>query len=332
MRAACHIGTLWLMLACARPPSTKPLGGEEWLRPEHTSDRRPHGPTEQARALPAVVTAEPAEVTSAAPSPTQKLPSAVVKPGEVELKAEPLLPGSRVTLDTRFKLVGSIGGMSDTAVAEAHERIEVRILDATADAVREVEVNYVTSDSSFRFGGGADEQTSNAGKRVRVRFDSDKPQVTVLSAGKQKKDKDDDDDEKGIVFDLATVTGYLPLVRPHLPAKLGPGFRIDLDKKQLGRVFGEFESAELERAWLTLRGLSQGSDPVAEFDCGMPIRLGRDGFRLSAELTGRCSVNPRGTRPVDVSLSGPLRMEASNIPGAQLSGTIEASIHHSYSR
>src|SRR6478735_4785479 len=131
MRAACHIGTLfWLALACSRPPSTKPLGGEEWLRQEHTSDRKPRSTPEQARAALTFVATEPAEVSSAAPGPAQKPDpvSAVVRPGEVEFKAEPLVQGSRVTLDTRFKLVASIGGMSDTAVAEAHERIEVRIL------------------------------------------------------------------------------------------------------------------------------------------------------------------------------------------------------------
>ncbi|HET9934158.1 MAG TPA: hypothetical protein VFQ35_25825, partial [Polyangiaceae bacterium] len=131
---------------------------------------------------------------------------------------------------------------------------------------------------------------------------------------------------------LGTVTGYVPLLRPHLPATLHTPWRTDVTPEQVIEVFGKAESARLDRGWLTLRGLSAGSAPVAEFDCGVPVHIGRDGFSFSVELTGRCSVRPQDSRPVAISLSGPLRVEATGIPGIQVSGRLEAQVTHSYSR
>ncbi|MFZ5891689.1 MAG: hypothetical protein ACOY0T_11600 [Myxococcota bacterium] len=331
MQRACFAALL--VLACARPPSTRPLGGNEWLPPERTYDRKPRELADNGRPEPKSASAEaPADLGDMVVVVASPKPAASAVPlaaGEIEFKSQPLAKGDVVTLETRFKLEANFAQLSETASAEAHERIEVRVLDASADAVREVEVSYVSSEGTFRFAGN-NEQKSNAGKRFRVRVDGAKPVVTRLSASKGT--SDDDDDEKGVVFDLATVTGYLPLVRPHLPAKVAGGWKAELSKDQLASVFGKLESVQLERGWLNLRGLSQDSEPLAEFDCGMPIHLGRDGFSFRVDLKGRCSVRPQDTRPIDISLSGALELEASGVPGAKMSGRLEASVKHTYSR
>ncbi|MGC4090909.1 MAG: hypothetical protein QM756_24160 [Polyangiaceae bacterium] len=330
------------LFACARPPSTQPLGGEEWVRPERVADRKAQGSgAESARAAPVVIDLDAAPVASdapAAPSAATAVSVAPSKPGEVELKYAPLTQGSLVTLETHFKfeaVFGAAGG--ENMVAEASERIEVRVLDAGPEAPRELEVSYVSSKSSFKMGsaGGSDsDDTPNEGKRFRVRLTGDKPQVTRLSAGKGKGTNKDslEDDEKGVVFDLGTVTGYLSLLRPHLPAKLGTGWKSTLSEQQLAKVFGDFESVKLDQGRLALRGRSEGKEPIAEFDCSMPVHFGRDGFKFGVELGGRCTLRTQDSRPVDVTLRGPLRLEASGIPGAQLTGSLEASVHHTYSR
>ena len=265
-------------------------------------------------------------------------PKANVKPGEIEFLLEPLAKGTLVSVDSELKIEASIG--SETALAEGRERMEVRVLEASSEAVREVEVNYVSSESSFRFG-GANRHSTRSGRRFRVRFDGATPSVKLLSAGTSThaSSGDDDDDEsseqdeaKSVVFDLATITGYHPLLRPRLPAKLNTPWRLEVTPEQLGQVFGTTDSVRLDRGWLALRGLSQSAAPVAEFDCGLPIHLGRDGFNVSVELSGRCSVRPQDTRPLEISLSGPMRLEASGMPGVPFSGRLEAKLSHSYSR
>jgi hypothetical protein len=331
-----------IVLGCARPPSTRPLGGEEWLPRERIADRKPRTNVAQSRSddVETKSFVEPSVVVATSDAQAEKPVS--VKPGEIEFLLAPLAKGTLVTIDSQLKLEANLG--TESALAEGRERMEVRVLDVANDAVREVEVSYISSESSFRFG-SANQHTSKSGKRFRVRLDSATPVVQLLSAGTSSSshssdddDDDDDDDEdaqdeaKSVVFDLATVTGYLPLLRPRLPAKVHTPFRLELTPEQLGQVFGTAESVRLDRGWLSLRGLAQGTVPVAEFDCGLPLHLGRDGFSVSVELSGRCSVRPQDTRPLEISLSGPMRMEASGLPGANFSGRLEAKVSHSYSR
>lgn len=328
-----------LVLGCARPPSARPLGGEEWVPPERTADRKPHSAVAEARPDPVEVKAfaEPSAIVIASEPSASKAIS--VTPGEIEFALAPLAKGTLVTIDSQMKIEASIGG--DNALIDGRERMEVRVLDVANDSVREVEVSYVSSESSSRFG-AANRHTSSSGKRFRVRLDGATPVVQLLSAGTTQSahsaddDDEDEDDEqdqaKGVIFDLATVTGYLPLLRPRLPAKVHAPFRLEITPEQLGEIFGKADSVRLDRGWLSFRGISQGSAPVAEFDCGLPVHLGRDGFSVSVELTGHCSVRPQDTRPLEISLSGPMRMEASGLPGAEFSGRLEAKVTHTYSR
>ncbi|HET9931229.1 MAG TPA: hypothetical protein VFQ35_11100, partial [Polyangiaceae bacterium] len=179
-----------LLLGCAPPPSTRPLGGEEWVREERLADRKPHGSSEPKLPEPVETEASaPAVAVTVAPQPIAP-PPATVKPGDIEFKFEPLAKGTVVHVDTRVKLEATFG--SENAVAEGSERMDVRILEASAERVREVEVLYVKSDSSFRYVGG-NEQSTKSGKRYRVRFDTP-PQVQLLDKG-QGGDDDEDEDE-----------------------------------------------------------------------------------------------------------------------------------------
>ena len=324
----------FLVLGCAPPPSTRPLGGEDWVREERVADRKPHGQSETKTIEEPVEVVVTAPVASVAVIPrAAPPPAATTKPGDIEFKFEPLAKGTTIRVDTRVKLDATFG--SENAIAEGTERMDVRVVDASADRVREVEVLYVKSDSSFRYAGG-NEQSSKSGKRYRVRFDSTPPQVQLLDKGQGDEDEDEDEDEddraKSVLFDLGTVTGYVPVLRPHLPATVHAPWRMEVTPEQVTEVFGKAEAARIDRGWLTLKGISTGSVPVVEFDCGVPVHVGRDGFSFGVDLTGRCSVRSQDSRPVEISLSGPLRVEASAIPGIQVSGRLEAQVTHTYSR
>lgn len=324
-----------LLFGCARPPSARPLGGEEWVREEPVADRKPHGVTVTSKPEALVeLTVTPKESERPAGPASASASALPVKPGDVEFKFEPLAKGTTVRVDTRIKLDATFG--SESAVAEGSERMDVRVLDTSADSVREVEVLYVKSESSFRYGGG-NEQSSKSGKRYRVRFGSASPEVQLLDKGQGDDDDDSDDDSdddgaKSVLFDLGTVTGYVPLLRRHLPATLHPPFRLEVSPEQVSEVFGKADSARLDRGWLALRGVSTGSMPVADFDCGVPIHIGRDGLSFSVELSGHCKVRPQDSRPVEITLSGPVHVETTGMPGVQVSGRFEAQVTHSYSR
>lgn len=322
----------FLVLGCARPPSARPLGGEEWVREEPIADRKPHGDAVSPKAVASIDSGAAPKDVSAAVAPAPPSPSGPpTKPGDIEFKFEPLAKGTTVRVDTRVKLDATFG--SDSAIAEGNERMDVRVLDASAEGVREIEVLYVKSESSFRYAGG-NEQSSKSGKRYRVRFGGASPEVQLLDKGQGSDDEDEDDDDptKGVIFDLGTVTGYVPLLRRHLPATLHAPWRMDVSPEQVTEVFGKADSARLDRGWLALRGVASGTAPVADFDCGVPIHLGRDGLSFSVELTGHCKVRPQDSRPVEISVSGPLRVESTAVPGIPISGRFEAQVTHTYSR
>ena len=192
--------------------------------------------------------------------------------------------------------------------------------------LRELELSYVESESVFSLSDTPNDVDSNKGKRYRVSFEHGSARVRALSGSS------DEEEEKGVLFDLATVTGFLPLVRPHLPASISPGWRTRLDAKQVTTVFGDLSTLKLEGAWLTLRGRDVQNADTAVFDCGLPVRLARDGLAFSVELKGTCTARPRDTRPLEVSLRGPLKAElnAAMSAASSIAGTLEATITHSY--
>lgn len=331
---------LWVFasgLACGRPPSTTPLGGTEWLPPEPHSDRRATSastPIERpAQASTPAPSALPSASSSSASPP--KAPVAVA-PGELRFGWEPLTRGATVVVDTHYAihalLSTSFQGRSteQKLEANAHERIEVKVTEVSGDELRELELAYVESKSAFSMGdttsdGAGDE--SNAGKRYRVSYDRGTPRVRALSGSSTA------DQDKGVLFDLATVVGFVPLARPHLPANLLPGWKAKLDARQVTAMFGELDSVKLEGAWLTLRGREAQSD-TALFDCGLPVRLARDGLTFTVELKGTCTARARDSRPLEVSLRGPLRAEVNAAVSAAttITGSLEATITHSYPR
>jgi hypothetical protein len=239
-----------------------------------------------------------------------------------------------VVVDTRYAIHAQLStrfqGMATDQKAEvsAHEKIEVRVTEVSDGDVRELEVSYVESESVFNLGDTPSDVDSNKGKRYRVSFEQGGARVKALSGSA------DADAEKGVLFDLATVTGFLPLVRPRLPANLLPGWKTRLDSAQITTVFGRLDTLKLEGAWLTLRGVDGENADVARFDCGLPVRFERDGLAFSVDLKGSCTARPRDTRPIEISLFGPLRIDvnAAMSAASSISGTLEAKISHSYRR
>lgn len=329
------LSALALVPACARPPSSAPLGGKEWLAPEPHADRR--APDRAARKEKVAVTPSAAPTPSAsgsAESSAKAAPSAT--PAELRFAWEPFVRGGTIVVDTRYAIHAQFNtrfqGLSTDQKAEvsAHEKIEVRVTEVSDGDVRELELSYLESESVFSLSNTPNDVDSNKGKRYRVSFEhgGSHARVRALSGSA------DAEQEKGVLFDLATVTGFLPLVRPHVPANLLPGWKTRLDTEQIATVFGRLDSLKLEGAWLTLRGRDLQNSKIAVFDCGLPVRLERDGLAFSVELKGSCTARPRDTRPLELSLRGPLKAELNTAMSAasSISGTLEASISHSYSR
>jgi hypothetical protein len=140
-------------------------------------------------------------------------------------------------------------------------------------------------------------------------------------------------EDKRVIFDLASVTGYLSLVRGKLPTTLAPGFAARLDGTQMATLFGAHDSVKFDSGSLVLRGRDLKHSEQALFECGTPVRIDRDGATFAVELKGTCSVRASDSRPMEIRLSGPLRAEAGAAftSASSLTGTLEANVTHSYS-
>jgi hypothetical protein len=301
--------------------------------PEPRTDRRAPSaepPSERLASTP--LAAPPPGPSSSSSSASPPKPSLSTTPGELRFGWEPLARDATIVVDTRYAIHAQFStrfqGLSteQKVEASAHEKIEVRIAEVSGGEVRELELSYVESESVFSLSDTPNDVDSNKGKRYRVSFDHGSARVRSLSGSS------DAEEEKGVLFDLATVTGFLPLVRPHLPATLSAGWKTRLDAKQVTTVFGDLSTLKLEGAWLTLRGRDTQNAESAVFDCGLPVRLARDGLAFSVELKGTCTARPRDSRPLEISLRGPLRAEltAAMSAASSISGTLEATITHSY--
>jgi hypothetical protein len=321
-----------LAAACGRPPSSTPLGGTEWVPAEPHADRRAPSAEPNERLATAPPAAPPSSSSASSIATSASKPAIATAPGELRFGWEPLARDATVVVDTRYAIHALFstrfqGLSTDQKVeASAHEKIEVRVTEVSGGELRELEVSYVESESVFSLSDTPSDVDSNKGKRYRVSFDHGSPRVRALSGSS------DAEEEKGVLFDLATVTGYMPLVRPHLPASILPGWKTRLDAKQVTTVFGDLNTLKLEGAWLTLRGRDVQNADTAVFDCGLPVRLARDGLAFSVELKGTCTARPRDARPLEVSLRGPLKAElnAAISSASTIAGTLEATITHSY--
>lgn len=327
MRSLLALGAcLVLTPACERRPSSVPLGGDEWVPLARHVDRRPRS-SESPSAL--VRSSNDAPRTeSSAPVVASQAPPTVA--AETSFGLVPLAAGSAVTLRTKYtvraKLVTGAeeGGSSQVVEADAAERIAIRIASADARGPREVEIEYVESKASFRLDGAPEDQDSNLGKRYTVVFEGTEPRVSKVSGSLEP------NEGRSVLFDLATVTGYWPLLSPHLPRSLDPGFRLRLDAKDVARAFGAQEDVQFEGSELTLRGLTQGN-AVAIFDCRLPARFEKDGVSLRVQLAGTANVRTSDARPLEVSLSGALDAEQGALgEGASLSGTVSVELSHEY--
>jgi hypothetical protein len=333
MRLSPALGAcLGLTLACARPPSAIPLGGKEWVAAERHVDRRaPSGESETETPRAAQKSGSSvATTTSIAAPPVAPVASTV--PLETTLGLVPLVAGTTVTLRTKYTVRATLitgteeGGGTQAVEADAAERIVVRVVRADADDVREVELEYVESKATFRLEGTPPEEDSNFGKRYAVVFDGGDGRVSKRSGSLEP------GEDRAVLFDLATVTGYWPLLKPHLPRSLAPGFRSKLQSKDVARVFGSPEDVQFEGSELTLRGRAVGEGAVAVFDARLPARFEKDGIALRVDLAGTVNVRASDARPLEVSLRGELAAEQGALgSGASLSGTVAVELSHEYS-
>jgi hypothetical protein len=233
---------------------------------------------------------------------------------------------TKYTVRATFTTDTEVGDASQAVEADASERIVVRVVRADADGAREIEVEYVESKASFRLEGTPAEEDSNLGKRYMVLFDGSEPRVSKRSGSLEPSE------DRSVLFDLATVTGYWPLLKPHLPRSLAPGFRSTLQSKDVARVFGSSEDVQFEGSELVLRGRAVGEGAVAVFDARLPARFEKDGIALRVDLAGTVNVRASDARPLEVSLRGALAAEQGALGrGASLSGTLAVELSHEYS-
>jgi hypothetical protein len=319
----------WLA-ACGRPPSSVPLGGKEWVAEERHVDRRPHG-----EEVPADITPKTRPVAEATTRAATAEPAHVAAPTTVAVETQfgrvPLPQGALVTLRTKYTvratLVTSLeeGGSTQSIEADAAEKIAVRVVRGGDDGPREVDVEYLESTGSFRMDGMPNDDDSNTGKRFNVVFEGSEPRVSKRAGALEP------DEDRSVLFDLATVTGYFPLLAPRLPRALGPGFRLRLESRDLSRMFGARDDVDFEGGEIALRGRSASDGKIAVFDCQLPAKFEKDGVQLRVDLKGTLNVRAADARPLDVSLNGTIRADASALgAGASLNGTVVVELSHEY--
>ncbi len=295
-------------------------------------DRRPHGEAPPADITPKTRPAPqvPAR-TAAVEAPTVRTPNTVA--AETRFGRVPLPQGATVTLRTKYTvratLVTSIeeGSSTQSIEVDAAEKIAVRVVRSGEDGPREVDVEYLESRGSFRMDGMPNDDDSNAGKRFNVVFEGDEPKVSKRTGTLEP------DEDRSVLFDLATVTGYFPLLAPRLPRELSPGFRLRLESRDLSKMFGARDDIDFEGGEIALRGRSASDAQVAVFDCQLPAKFEKDGVQLSVDLKGTFGVRTADARPLDVSLNGTLRADASALgAGASLNGTVAVELTHEYAQ
>jgi hypothetical protein len=299
---------LTLAIACGGRPSTVPLGGTEWVKPERHVDRRPQGEL-GSETVSATVAASPATLTiEAAPRPAPA--PAASQPGaeEVRFELKSIANGTTITIDTQFTIAATLttsvhGALtSQSFEVEATQQLKARVTDAKDDEIRALELEYVKSTNRLRMPGtDEDDDTSGTGKRYRVTFRDGSGRVEPIGFTLEP------DEDKQVLLDLAALTGYWPLVKGGLPASLAPGWKRELGHAELSKIFAAPPSVRLESGRLTLLGKDAASPDRALFDCGLSVELERDGVSVGTDLGGKCAVRPSDTRALEVNLSGALR-------------------------
>lgn len=258
--------------------------------------------------------------------------SAGASASAVRFQYMPFARGSSVLIESRYTVRATVKvtmpGMQGDQSADVDivRRIEVTVVDATPEQVRGVEVAYVQSTTKFKMPGISEDEDSRAGDRFRVSFAGPTPVVNAVTGTASA------DQVKQVLFDLATVTGYQPLIKAHLPAALEPGWNVRVGAAELGALFGSVEPVSLQSATLNLRGGPAGGDQPVTFDCAAPVELRHEGLRLTADLRGSCTADPRTSRPGTLRLDGPLRATETQLlgEGGSVSGTLEVRLQHTY--
>jgi hypothetical protein len=272
--------------------------------------------------------AKAVQIASVASAEPARAPKALALATSFALS--PLLPGSRIVLKTKYTVRATLvtaeeGGSRQSVEADSEERIAVTVARANPDGAREIEVEYLESSGRFRLDGSPDEEESNAGKRYLVVFEGSEPRVTAKSG------KLEPEEDRGVLLDLGTVTGYFPLLKPHLPRSLEPGFRLRLASEDLTRMFGAPAGVEFDGSELSLKGRLPADPNVAIFECKLPVGFVKDGVALRAALGGTVSVRTTDTRPLEVSLRGRITSAAAELgSGTSLDGSVAIELSHSY--
>ncbi|HYO93305.1 MAG TPA: hypothetical protein VER33_02285 [Polyangiaceae bacterium] len=317
---------------CAAPPSSVPLGGgKEWRAAEKHEDRR--DPASELPTKPQLVAA-PAVSVSARPSASASAAALVPSPapaGEVALGLASFKQGDTITLRSRFTL-RAVLTTKDVAKpqnlrADATKHLSVRIVEAGADGVRAATIDYLAAKSHFRLGGtAADSAANRGGRRYRVSFVGGTPRVSIVAGAAGS------DDAQEVLFDLATVTGYVPLAKRHLPLTLPIDWSARLSAEALRSACGVVSGLRFDDAQLTLRGRDPTQPELALFDCSLPVHVAHQGVAFSVDLSGSCALRAAEGRPVRLRLQGPVRsaQDALGAGTASISGTLEVELDQSY--
>lgn len=271
--------------------------------------------------------AEGATAASSRPAP-----EATSVSGSVRFEFKPFSVGTVVAVDRRFtlraKVTAELQGVASEqeVVFESHERIEFQIREMRGDEVSALDVEYTFVKNSFRMSGMDDEEASEAGKRYRVTLPSGVPEVTRNSGPVDSAERD------RVSFDLSTITLYTPLVKDHLPRSLATGWKKQLDRSELSAVFGSIPEIRVQRASASLPAAGTKTPSRVRFDCGLLVKLEREGVELSSDLAGSCWMRPSDTRPLSIELAGQVHSVGAPLGDASsITGTAELRLEHTYS-
>lgn len=316
------------LTACALSPSRVPLGGNYAIaeaEPEEHGERpaseAPNPPTDVAP-IPDVVAPEAPKL---APAPAVSEPAAHTN----TLHYVPLKRGDSVKADVTISLKATLSGVHAALPGngelglDATFRADIKITQASAQTLDELELTLTPTALTTRFGGKSSEMPAGSPKTFEVTL-GNSPSVRERGGGKP------DTEERAVLMllvaplaefherwarspTLELKSGYSGQAPVTVPAILGRSS----DSMHIGPFTARYTGRE-----------STGEG--APFQIALPIEYRTDLGKLGFDLTGSARLSSEQARPIAIDLTGPVEGSGGQQREIEVHGSAKLSARLTY--
>lgn len=294
---------------CGVAASPTPLGGNydaPELGTRAASDRRPPTPP-----TPTTPSESDSDAASDGAEPVKPKPAAapVVADAQVSDDAvvyQPLKAGDRIEAEITIgfdseRSSGAPGPFgSGTLRMASRQRVELKVSQASAQALDELELTVTTLSMHLEFAGQTKDEKPEPPEVYRVTL-GQSPSVRARNGSKP--------DAAARAVLLALVT---PIAEFH--AHWGPSPKLDLKPGWSSKVpvtlpsFGDAHSEVVKVGPLAVSYAGRDGDHV-HFDVALPVQYGADMGTLDFDLTGQATLSANNGRPTSFDLNGPFKAQ-----------------------